>query len=89
MADDGSAGATRLDDDELLGYARTAAGREHGLSEAQSKRLVGGTLRELHPDAAAMTKELGVDDPYETGQQARDESGRFARATRYTTRSVR
>jgi hypothetical protein len=67
------------DRDELLEYARIAVGREHGLSEAQARRLVGGSLRELHADAAQMASELGVDDPHPTDQgQARDQGGRFA-----------
>jgi hypothetical protein len=79
MAEGDSAGATRLDD-ETMAYLRAAVAREHGLTEAQSRRLVGSTLKTLHADASVMATELGVDDPHESGQ-ARDDGGRFARAT--------
>jgi hypothetical protein len=60
-------------------YLRVAVGREHGLSEAQSRRLVGSTLKALHDDAATMANELGVDDPYPADQgRSRDQTGRFA-----------
>src|SRR5262249_22080722 len=68
-------------DDGTMTYLRAAVGREHGLTEQQSRRLVGSTLKALHDDAASMATELGVDDPYATDQgQARDDGGRFARS---------
>jgi hypothetical protein len=68
------AGATRLDD-ETLNYLKQSIAREHGLSEAQSRRLVGSTLRDLHADAVEMAKELGLRDPT---VQTRDAGGRYA-----------
>jgi hypothetical protein len=67
------------DRDELLAYVRVAVGSAHGLTEAQSRRLVGSSLRALHDDAATMAGELGIEDPYtpDTGP-ARDGAGRFA-----------
>jgi hypothetical protein len=64
------------DDAELIEYVRTRVGAEHGLTEAQSRRLVGTTLKALHDDASSMAKELDVDDP---SAQARDDGGRYAR----------
>jgi hypothetical protein len=63
-------------DDDLLAYAKTAVGAEHGLSAAQSKRLKGTTPADLHADAKAMVRELGLVDPT---QQPRDAStGRYS-----------
>ena len=50
-------------DHELLNYVRVAVGREHALTEAQSRRLNGTTLDELHEDAKRMNLELGKQDP--------------------------
>jgi hypothetical protein len=50
------------DDAELIEYVRTRVGAEHGLTEAQSRRLVGTTLKALHDDASSMAKELDVDE---------------------------
>jgi hypothetical protein len=46
-----SAAATRLDE-ETFDYLRAAVGREHGLSEAQGRRLVGATLGGLRGNAS-------------------------------------
>jgi hypothetical protein len=51
-------------DNELIEYAKVAVGREHGLTEAQARRLVGSPLNVLHADAATMAGELGVESPY-------------------------
>jgi hypothetical protein len=62
-------------DDELVEHAKESIGRAHGLSAAQSKRLVGSTSEALHADARVMASELGVTDPT---LQKRDEQGRYA-----------
>ena len=74
-----------MDDPELVAAAKSYVGQQHGLSEQQSRRLQGDTLRELHTDAVLMAKELGlvVDD------RARDESGRFATAGRSMNEQIR
>lgn len=51
-------------DNELIDYAKVAVGREHGLTEAQARRLVGSSLNVLHADAATMAGELGVENRY-------------------------
>jgi hypothetical protein len=63
-----------VDDNETAAYLRERVGAEHGLSAAQSRRLRGTTVAELHADAKAMAKELDVIDPSE---RARDQGGRF------------
>jgi hypothetical protein len=75
--------ADNNDHEELREYARTAVGREIGLSEAQSKRIVGSTLAEMRHDAKQMARELGleVDDEDDDASGAqRDEHGRFAKS---------
>ena len=62
---------------KLLEYAKLSVGREHGLDEAASRRLVGTSVDELHRNAKAMAKEVGAYDPTE---RARDEGGSFAGA---------
>jgi hypothetical protein len=62
-----------MDDAELLAYTKARVGEEHGLSEAQSQRLQGLTLTQLHDDAAKMCAELGLRDRSPT----RDGEGRF------------
>jgi hypothetical protein len=61
-------------DPGLIPAAKAEIGRTHGLSPQQSARLVGSSAEELHRDARAMTKELGVVDPSEQG---RDGRGRY------------
>jgi hypothetical protein len=61
-------------DDELLAYAKRTIALEHGLSERDASRLVGETAAEIHADARAMGRELGVTDPTE---RARDQGGRY------------
>jgi hypothetical protein len=61
-------------DDELLLAAKAQIGSQHGLSAAQSARLVGDTAEAVHRDARAMANELNVYDPSE---RSRDETGRF------------
>jgi hypothetical protein len=61
-------------DNELIALARIEVGRQHGLTAAQSARLVGDNAQALHADAKAMAKELNVLDPTE---RARDDGGRF------------
>jgi hypothetical protein len=64
-------------DDELVAIARSAIGAEHGLTPAQSERLIGSSAAEIRADAKLMAKELGLvadDDP------PRDRGGRFARS---------
>jgi hypothetical protein len=74
MADaDGSAGATRLDDD-TLDYLRLAVAREYELSEAQGRRLRGTTVTALKDDARAMRRELQLPD---LDGRDRDEHGRY------------
>ena len=66
-----------MDDDalaKLVEAAKLSVGHEHGLTDVQSRRLVGLTVNELHTDAKAMCRELGVPDPSE---QSRDQGGRF------------
>jgi hypothetical protein len=62
-------------DAKLVAYAKLQIGREHGLDETDSRRLAGNTADELHADARAMARELGVTDPTE---RARDQRGKFA-----------
>ena len=64
-------------DDELLEAAKVTIAKQHGLPETRAHRLVGSSASELHADAKAMAKELGVLDPSE---RARGDGGRFARA---------
>jgi hypothetical protein len=62
-------------DDELLALARVEVGRQHGLSAAQSARLIGDSAAALHRDAAQMCRELGIVDLRE---RTRDRAGRYA-----------
>jgi hypothetical protein len=85
MADarEGDAGATRHDDDvDLIGYVKARVADEHGLSEADGRRLVGSTLKALRQDAKRMRVELGLDDAEGDGDDdvRRDERGRFMKA---------
>jgi hypothetical protein len=73
MADDTSAGATRLDDD-TLDYLKLAVAREYELSESQGRRLQGTTVTALKDDARAMRRELQMPD---LDERDRDEHGRF------------
>jgi hypothetical protein len=59
---------------EFVAAAKRDVARAHGIDEQQAYRLVGGSMSELHKDAASMARELGVDDPT---ARARDEGGRF------------
>jgi hypothetical protein len=78
------------DHGELLAYARTAVGREIGLSEGQSKRIVGFTLEETRLDAKAMAKELGLVDDEDDDARDRDERGRFTKTdTATANRAIR
>jgi hypothetical protein len=63
------------DQAELIAYAKVALGHQHGLTDAESRRLNGSTVDELHRDARAMCRELGRVDLTE---RARDEGGRYA-----------
>jgi hypothetical protein len=64
-----------VDDVETLEYLRVAVGREHGLSEAQSRRLVGSSVKALQRDAREMARELGLPDPT---VQPRSGDGRYS-----------
>ena len=59
-------------DDELIERAKRSIALEHGLSDRDARRLVGETAAELHSDARAMARELGVTDP---SQRERDRGG--------------
>lgn len=67
------------DDAELREYVRLQVGLEHGLTEAQARRLKGATLAELRADAQEMRLELGL-EPIGEGAARRDDRGRFASA---------
>jgi hypothetical protein len=60
---------------ELFAAAKRDVARSHGIDERHASRITGSTMGELHKDATAMAKELGVDDPT---AKPRDEGGRFA-----------
>jgi hypothetical protein len=60
---------------KLLEAAKLSVGREHGLDDAASRRLAGADVDELHRDATAMARELGIADPT---QQRRNQGGRYA-----------
>jgi hypothetical protein len=79
-ADGSRPGATRADDHELVAIARASIAAHYGLSEAQSRRLVGQTAAELRADARLVARELGiaVDDDDDGDGVQRDEHGRFA-----------
>jgi hypothetical protein len=61
--------------DELIGLAKVTIAHQHGVPEHQAHRITGSSPRELHDDAAALAREIGVHDPTTV---KRDEGGRFA-----------
>jgi hypothetical protein len=70
--------AARSEDEtlaELLAAAKRDVARTHGIDERHAPRITGATMSELHKDATALARELGVDDPT---AKPRDEGGRFA-----------
>ena len=92
MAAPDAAGATRPDD-EVLAIAKASIGAQYGLSDAQSRRLVGTTAAEIKADAKAMARELGIavddDDDRARDDRARDDRGRYATTGRSMNAIIR